>query len=116
MLMHQVTEEELDVYYNVNVKGTFEVLKRLSNSFLNKVRVVMLSLLFLRLAWEGILISRFTTRQRVHKQTRPGASRLSMAGTKSVLMVSALYCKTSLTRAFYDDKNFNNMFVESIPL
>ena len=68
MLMHQVTEDELDVCYNVNVKGTFfRVLKKLSNSFLNN----------------GIYLT---------------------------------YCMTSLTRAFYDDKNFNNLFVESIPL
>jgi len=72
MLMHQVTEEELDVCYNVKVKGTFGVLKRLSNSFLNKVRVVMLSLLFLRLAWEGILISRFTT---LHKGAQANPTR-----------------------------------------
>ena len=26
------------------------------------------------------------------------------------------YCKTALTRAFYDDKGFDTMFVESIPL
>ncbi len=116
-LFHEFTEEELDVCYNVNVKGTFfgaqEAVKQ-----------------FLKQGTGGNIINLVSTaglgghpNQSVYNTSKGAAANLTRCLAieygKDKIRVNGIcptYCKTALTRAFYDDKDFDKMFVESIPL
>lgn len=116
-LLHEFTEEELDVCYNVNVKGTFfgaqEAVKQ-----------------FLKQGTGGNIINIVSTaglgghpNQSVYNTSKGAAANLTRClaieyGKEKIRVngICPTYCKTALTRAFYDDKDFDKMFVESIPL
>lgn len=117
MLMHQVTEEELDVCYNVNVKGTFWGAQEAVKQFFeqgtggNIINIVSTAGL-------GGHPNRSVYNTSKGVQANPTRCLAIEYGRDKIRVngICPTYCKTSLTRAFYDDKNFNNMFVESIPL
>jgi NAD(P)-dependent dehydrogenase (short-subunit alcohol dehydrogenase family) len=112
-----LTDEMWDRLYNVNVKGTFfgaqEAVKQ-----------------FLKQGTGGNIINIVSTaglgghpRQAVYNTSKGAAANLTRCLAieygKDKIRVNGIcptYCKTALTRAFYDDKDFDKLFVESIPL
>lgn len=116
-LLHEFTEEELDVCYNVNVKGTFFGAQEAVKQFLKQGK-------------GGNIINIVSTaglgghpNQSVYNTSKGAAANLTRClaveyGRDKIRVngICPTYCKTALTRAFYDDKAFDKMFVESIPL
>jgi NAD(P)-dependent dehydrogenase (short-subunit alcohol dehydrogenase family) len=116
-LLHEMTEEELDVCYNVNVKGTFFGAQEAVKQFLKQGK-------------GGNIINIVSTaglgghpKQSVYNTSKGAAANLTRClaieyGQDKIRVngICPTYCKTSLTRAFYDDKDFDKLFVESIPL
>jgi NAD(P)-dependent dehydrogenase (short-subunit alcohol dehydrogenase family) len=116
-LLHEFTEEELDVCYNVNVKGTFFGAQEAIKQFLKQGK-------------GGNIINIVSTaglggypNQSVYNTSKGAAANLTRSlaveyGRDNIRVngICPTYCKTALTRAFYDNKDFDKMFVESIPL
>lgn len=116
-LLHEFTEADLDACYNVNVKGSFfgsqEAIKQ-----------------FLKQGKGGNIINIVSTaglggypRQSVYNISKGAAANLTNSlaieyGPDQIRVngICPTYAKTALTRALYDDKNFDTSFVESIPL
>lgn len=116
-LAHEFTEEDLDACYAVNVKGTFfgaqEAVKQ-----------------FQKQGTGGNMINIVSTaglsghpNQSVYNTSKGAAANLTRClaieyGKDNIRVngICPTYCKTSLTRALYDDKEFDKFFVESIPL
>ena len=115
--VHEFTEEELDVCYNVNVKGTFFGAQEAVKQFLKQGK-------------GGNIINLISTaglgghpNQSVYNTSKGAAANLTRClaieyGQDKIRVngICPTYAKTALTRAFYEDKNFDKMFVESIPL
>jgi len=116
-LTHEFTEEDLDLCYNVNVKGSFfgsqEAVKQ-----------------FLKQGNGGNIINIVSTaglggypRQSVYNISKGAAANLTntlaIEYGKDGIRVNGIcptYCKTALTRELYNDKDFCESFTESIPL
>jgi len=115
--VHEFTEEELDVCFNVNVKGTFFGAQEAVKQFLKQGR-------------GGNIINIVSTaglgghpNQSVYNTSKGAAANLTRClaieyGQDQIRVngICPTYAKTALTRAFYEDKTFDKMFVESIPL
>jgi NAD(P)-dependent dehydrogenase (short-subunit alcohol dehydrogenase family) len=116
-LVHEMTEEDLDVCYNVNVKGTFFCSQEAVKQFLKQGK-------------GGNIINIVSTaglgaypNQSVYNTSKGAAANLTRSlaieyGRDKIRVngICPTYAKTALTRAFYEDKTFDKMFVESIPL
>ena len=116
-LIHEFSEEDLDACYQVNVKGTFfgaqEAVKQ-----------------FLKQGDGGNIINIVSTaglqghpRQSVYNTSKGAVANLTRClaieyGRDKIRVngICPTYCKTALTREFYDNKEFDKMFVESVPL
>jgi len=116
-LMHEFTEEELDICLKINVKGMFfgsqEAVKQ-----------------FLKQGSGGNIVNLVSTaglgaypRQSVYNISKGAAANLTRSlaveyGQNQIRVngICPTYCKTSLTRALFDDKAFDKAFTESIPL
>jgi NAD(P)-dependent dehydrogenase (short-subunit alcohol dehydrogenase family) len=116
-LTHEFSEEDLDACFAVNVKGTFfgsqEAVKQ-----------------FLRQKNGGNIINLVSTaglqghpKQSVYNTSKGAQANLTRClaieyGRDKIRVngICPTYAKTALTRAFYDDKDFDTMFVRSIPL
>ena len=116
-MLHEMTEAELDVCYDVNVKGTFFGAQEAVKQFLKQGK-------------GGNIINIVSTaglggypKQSVYNISKGAAANLTRSlaikyGRDKIRVngICPTYCTTALTRAFYDDKDFDKMFVESIPL
>jgi NAD(P)-dependent dehydrogenase (short-subunit alcohol dehydrogenase family) len=116
-LFHEMTEEELDACFNVNVRGTFLCSQEAVRQFLKQGK-------------GGNIVNIVSTaglgghpRQSVYNISKGAQANLTRClaveyGKDNIRVngICPTYAKTSLTRAFYDDKAFDTMFVESIPL
>lgn len=116
-LFHEMTEEELDTCFNVNVRGTFLCSQEAVRQFLKQGR-------------GGNIINIVSTaglgghpRQSVYNISKGAQANLTRClaveyGKDNIRVngICPTYAKTALTRAFYEDKGFDAMFVESIPL
>lgn len=116
-LLHEFTEGDLDACFSVNVKGSFcgaqEAVKQ-----------------FLKQGNGGNIINIVSTaglggypNQSVYNISKGAAANLTNSLAveygKDKIRVNGIcptYCKTALTRDLYDDKGFDQYFVESIPL
>ena len=116
-MFHDMTEEELDICYNVNVKGTFFGAQEAVKQFLKQGK-------------GGNIINIVSTaglgghpRQSVYNTSKGAAANLTRClaieyGQNQIRVngICPTYCKTGMTRAFVEDKVFDKMFVESVPL
>ncbi len=116
-LMHEFTEEDLDACFNINVKGTFfgaqEAVKQ-----------------FMKQGDGGNIINLVSTaglqghpNQSVYNISKGAQANLTRClaieyGEKGIRVngICPTYAKTALTRALFDDKDFDDAFKESIPL
>lgn len=117
MLVHEFSEEALDLCYEVNVKGTFfgaqEAIKQ-----------------FLKQGDGGNIINIVSTaglqghpRQSVYNTSKGAAANLTRClaieyGRDKIRVngICPTYCKTALTRELYDNKEFEKTFADSVPL
>jgi NAD(P)-dependent dehydrogenase (short-subunit alcohol dehydrogenase family) len=116
-LLHEFEEADLDLCYEVNVKGSFfgaqEAVKQ-----------------FRKQGGGGNIINLVSTaglqghpRQSVYNISKGAAANLTRClaieyGPEKIRVngICPTYAKTALTRAFADDKEFDKMFVDSVPL
>jgi NAD(P)-dependent dehydrogenase (short-subunit alcohol dehydrogenase family) len=115
--LHEFSEADLDVCFDVNAKGTFfgaqEAIKQ-----------------FLAQGDGGVIINLVSTaglqghpNQSVYNISKGAQANLTrclaIENGKDKIRVNGIcptYAKTSLTRALFDDKDFDQSFTESIPL
>jgi NAD(P)-dependent dehydrogenase (short-subunit alcohol dehydrogenase family) len=116
-LLHEFEEADLDVCFDVNVRG----------SFLGAQEAIKV---FLRQGRGGNIINLVSTaglqghpKQSVYNISKGAQANLTRClaieyGREGIRVngICPTYAKTALTRAFVDDKTFDAMFVESIPL
>ncbi|MBI5058930.1 SDR family oxidoreductase [candidate division KSB1 bacterium] len=116
-LAHELTEKDLDICYAVNVKGTFFGAQEAVKQFLQQ-------------GDGGNIINIVSTaglqghpKQSVYNASKGAAANLTRClaieyGRNKIRVngICPTYCKTALTRAFYDNKEFDDMFTKSIPL
>lgn len=116
-LLHEFDEADLDLCYNVNVKGSFLAAQEAIKAFL-------------RQGGGGNIVNIVSTAglqghpsQSVYNISKGAAANLTRClaieyGRDGIRVngICPTYAKTALTRAFADDKDFDSMFVESIPL
>lgn len=116
-LAHEFTEADLDACWQVNVKGTWFGCQEAVNTFLQQGR-------------GGNIINIVSTaglqghpKQSVYNISKGAAANLTRCFAieygKHGIRVNGIcptYAKTALTRELFDDKNFDDFFIESIPL
>lgn len=116
-LMHEFEEADLDICFDVNVRGSFLAAQE-------AIKV------FLKQGGGGNVVNIVSTaglqghpKQSVYNISKGAAANLTRCMAieygKEQIRVNGIcptYAKTALTRAFADDKDFDSMFVESIPL
>jgi NAD(P)-dependent dehydrogenase (short-subunit alcohol dehydrogenase family) len=116
-LAHEFTEEDLDACYAVNVKGTFFGAQEAVKQFLAQGE-------------GGNIINLVSTaglgghpNQSVYNTSKGAAANLTRClaieyGHEGIRVngICPTYAKTSLTRALFDDKDFDKLFTDSIPL
>jgi NAD(P)-dependent dehydrogenase (short-subunit alcohol dehydrogenase family) len=116
-LLHEFDEADLDICFNVNVRG----------SFLGSQEAIKV---FLAQGSGGNIINLVSTaglqghpKQSVYNISKGAQANLTRClaieyGRNGIRVngICPTYAKTALTRAFADDKDFDTMFVESIPL
>lgn len=116
-LTHEFTEDDLMACFDVNVKGTFFGAQEAVKQFLAQ-------------GDGGVIINLVSTaglqghpNQSVYNVSKGAQANLTRClaieyGRDGIRVngICPTYAKTSLTRAFYDDKDFDTMFVDSIPL
>lgn len=116
-LLHEFEEADLDLCYEVNVKG----------SFFGAQEAVKV---FRKQGGGGNIINLVSTaglqghpRQSVYNISKGAAANLTRClaieyGHENIRVngICPTYAKTALTRAFADDAAFDKMFVESVPL
>lgn len=116
-LLHQFDEADLDLCYNVNVKGSFFGAQAAITQFLEQGN-------------GGVIINLVSTaglqghpNQSVYNISKGAAANLTRClaieyGRDKIRVngICPTYAKTALTRAFADNQDFDKMFVESIPL
>jgi NAD(P)-dependent dehydrogenase (short-subunit alcohol dehydrogenase family) len=116
-LTHEFTEEDLDACYNVNVKGTFFGAQEAVKQFLeqgdggNIINLVSTAGLQGH-PWQSVYnISKGAQAQ----LTRCLAIEYGKDGIRTN-GICPTFAKTSLTRALYDNQEFDEFFVDSVPL
>ncbi|WP_205880420.1 SDR family NAD(P)-dependent oxidoreductase [Lichenicoccus roseus] len=116
-LFHDFTEEELDICFDVNVRGCFLAAQE-------AIKV------FLKQGGGGNIVNLVSTaglqghpRQSVYNISKGAAANLTRClaieyGREGIRVngICPTYAKTALTRAFADDDTFDEMFTKSIPL
>jgi len=116
-LFHEFTEEDLDACYNVNVKGMFFGSQEAVKQFLKQGK-------------GGNIINIISVaglggypRQAVYNISKAAAANLTNSlaieyGREGIRVngICPTYCKTSMTREVYADKEFAKAFAERIPL
>ncbi len=116
-LTHEFTEEDLDACFNINVKGTFFGAQEAVKQFLEQ-------------GDGGNIINLVSTaglqghpKQSVYNTSKGAQANLTRClaieyGEKGIRVngICPTYAKTALTRALFDDKDFDDAFKESIPL
>ncbi len=116
-LLHEFDEADLDVCFDVNVRGTF----------LGSQEAIKI---FLRQGDGGNIINLVSTaglqghpKQSVYNISKGAQANLTRClaieyGHEGIRVngICPTYAKTALTRAYADDKDFDKMFVESVPL
>jgi NAD(P)-dependent dehydrogenase (short-subunit alcohol dehydrogenase family) len=116
-LLHEFTEEDLDVCYNVNVKGVFLCSKEAVKQFVKQ-------------GGGGNIINIVSTaglgghpRQSVYNTSKGAAANLTNClaveyGAHNIRVngICPTYCKTALTKLLWEDQTFRDSFIESIPL
>jgi NAD(P)-dependent dehydrogenase (short-subunit alcohol dehydrogenase family) len=116
-LLHEFTEEDLDACFNVNVKGTFFGTQEAVKQFLEQ-------------GDGGNIINLVSTaglgghpKQVVYNASKGAQANLTRCaaieyGEKGIRVngICPTYAKTALTRALFDDKDFDAAFAESVPL
>ncbi len=116
-ITHEFTEEDLDACFNVNVKGTFFGAQEAVKQFLEQ-------------GDGGNIINLVSTaglqghpNQSVYNTSKGAQANLTRClaieyGEKGIRVngICPTYAKTALTRALFDDKDFDEAFKESIPL
>ncbi len=116
-LLHEFAEEDLDACFNVNVKGSFFGAQEAVKQFLKQGN-------------GGNIINLVSTaglggypKQSVYNISKGAAANLTNSlaveyGRDKIRVngICPTYAKTALTRDLYDDKDFDKVFVESIPL
>jgi NAD(P)-dependent dehydrogenase (short-subunit alcohol dehydrogenase family) len=112
-----MTEEELDICYSINVKGTFFGAQEAVRQFLKQ-------------GTGGNVINLVSTaglggypRQSVYNISKGAAANLTNSlaveyGQDKIRVngICPTYCKTALTRALFNDKAFEEAFADSVPL
>jgi NAD(P)-dependent dehydrogenase (short-subunit alcohol dehydrogenase family) len=115
--LHEFDETDLDVCYAVNVKGTFFGAKAAIRQMLEQ-------------GDGGVIVNLVSTaglqgypNQSVYNISKGAAANLTRCLAveygKDKIRVNGIcptYAKTSLTRELFDDKDFDQVFTESIPL
>ena len=115
--LHEFTEEDLDFCFDVNAKGTFFGSQEAIKQFLSQ-------------GDGGVIINLVSTaglqghpNQSVYNISKGAQANLTRCLAieygKDGIRVNGIcptYAKTSLTRALFDDKDFDQVFTESIPL
>lgn len=115
--LHEFTEEDLDVCFDVNAKGTFFGAQEAIKQFLDQ-------------GDGGVIINLVSTaglqghpNQSVYNISKGAQANLTRCLAieygKDGIRVNGIcptYAKTSLTRALFDDKAFDQVFTDSIPL
>lgn len=116
-LLHEFDEADLDICFDVNVRG----------SFLGAQEAIKV---FLKQGGGGNIINLVSTaglqghpRQSVYNISKGAQANLTRClaieyGHEGIRVngICPTYAKTALTRAFADDADFDAMFVESVPL
>jgi NAD(P)-dependent dehydrogenase (short-subunit alcohol dehydrogenase family) len=116
-LSHEFGEEDLEACWRVNVKGTWFGCQEAVKTFL-------------RQGGGGNIINLVSTaglqghpRQSVYNISKGAQANLTRClaieyGHEGIRVngICPTYAKTALTRALFDDKNFDDFFVQSIPL
>lgn len=116
-LLHEFSEQDLDICYQVNVKGSFLAAQEAVKQFLaqgdggNIINIVSTAGL------QG------HPRQSVYNVSKGAAANLTRVlaieyGQNKIRVngICPTYAKTALTRALFDDEEFDTAFTESIPL
>jgi NAD(P)-dependent dehydrogenase (short-subunit alcohol dehydrogenase family) len=116
-LAHEFTEEELEACWKVNVKGTWYGCQEAVKAFLKQ-------------GGGGNIINLVSTaglqghpKQSVYNISKGAQANLTRCfaieyGHEGIRVngICPTYAKTALTRALFDDKDFDDFFVQSIPL
>ncbi len=116
-LAHEFTDEDLEACWKVNVKGTWYGCQEAVRTFL-------------RQGGGGNIINLVSTaglqghpKQAVYNISKGAAANLTRCfaieyGHEKIRVngICPTYAKTAMTRALFDDKDFDGAFVESIPL
>lgn len=116
-LLHEFEEADLDICFDVNVRGSFLAAQE-------AIKV------FLKQGGGGNIVNIVSTaglqghpKQSVYNISKGAAANLTRClaieyGKEQIRVngICPTYAKTALTRAFADDKDFDAMFIESIPL
>lgn len=116
-LVHEFSEEDLDVCFDVNAKGSFFGAQSAVKQFLaqgdggNIINLVSTAGLQGHPSQSVYNISKGAQAQ----LTRCLAIEYGKDGIRTN-GICPTFAKTSLTRALYDDKEFDDFFVESVPL
>ncbi|MCK8616703.1 SDR family NAD(P)-dependent oxidoreductase [Gordonia sp. C13] len=115
--LHEFTEQDLDICYQVNVKGSFLAAQEAVKQFLSQ-------------GDGGNIINIVSTaglqghpKQSVYNISKGAAANLTRVlaieyGQNKIRVngICPTYAKTALTRELFDDEDFDTAFTESIPL
>jgi NAD(P)-dependent dehydrogenase (short-subunit alcohol dehydrogenase family) len=115
--LHEFTEAELDVCFDVNAKGTFFGAQEAVKQFLAQGEGgVIINLV----STAGLQGHPSQSVYNISKGAQANLTRcLAIEYGKDKIRVNGIcptYAKTSLTRELFDDKDFDREFTESIPL
>ncbi len=116
-MFHEFTDDEFDACWNVNVRGTWIGAQEAIKVFLKQGRGGNMINLVSTAGLQG------HPKQSVYNISKGGQANLTRClaieyGRDKIRVngICPTYAKTALTRALFDDKDFDNFFVESIPL
>lgn len=116
-MFHEFTDEEFDACWNVNVKGTWIGSQDAIKVFLEQGRGGNIINLVSTAGLQG------HPRQSVYNISKGGQANLTRClaieyGRDGIRVngICPTYAKTALTRALFDDKDFDTFFTQSIPL
>ncbi|CAN7657633.1 SDR family oxidoreductase [Caballeronia sp. LjRoot34] len=116
-LAHEFSVEDLDACFNVNVKGTWFGCQEAIKVFLRQVSGGNIVNIVSTAGLQG------HPKQSVYNVSKGAAANLTRClaieyGRNKVRVngICPTYAKTSLTRALFDDKDFDKAFTDAIPL
>jgi len=116
-LLHEFTEQDLDICYQINVKGSFFASQEAVKQFLAQGEGGNIINLVSTAGLQG------HPNQSVYNISKGAAANLTQVLAieygKDQIRVNGIcptYAKTALTRELFDDEDFETTFTESIPL